>query len=200
MEFAFTVVNPAESGFCLREPTDRWETWYSPKYSLHYIQIITQKITSMEQQGSLFDLHLDQQSANYLSEAARWGRLLSIVGFIYCGLMAVCGLFLGSMMTRMMSSSIGGTDAVISGVGTAFISFFIILMALILFFPAYYLFNFYSKVRRALRNNDQAVLADSLKNLKSYFKFFGILIIIVLSFYALALISAIIGAMVGHRP
>ncbi|HEY4966239.1 MAG TPA: DUF5362 family protein [Puia sp.] len=154
----------------------------------------------MEQQGSLFDLHLDQQSANYLSEAARWGRLLSIVGFIYCGLMAVCGLFLGSMMTRMMSSSIGGTDAVISGVGTAFISFFIILMALILFFPAYYLFNFSSKVRRALRNNDQAVLADSLKNLKSYFKFFGILIIIVLSFYALALISAIIGAMVGHRP
>jgi hypothetical protein len=54
-----------------------------------------------------FDLHLDQQSVNYLSEAARWSRLLSIVGFIYCGLMAVCGLFLGSMMTRIMTSSMG---------------------------------------------------------------------------------------------
>jgi len=154
----------------------------------------------MEQQGSLFELHLDQQAVNYLSEAARWSRLLSIVGFIYCGLMAVCGLFLGSMMTRMMMSSIGGNDAVMSGVGTAFVSFFIILMALILFFPAYYLFNFSTKVRRALHNNDQAVLTDSLKNLKSFFKFCGILVIIVLSFYALALISAIIGAMFGHRP
>ena len=154
----------------------------------------------MEQQGNLFDLHLDQQSVNYLSETARWGRLLSIVGFIYCGFMAICGLFFGSLMTRMMMSGVGGSEAVMSGVGTAFLSFVIIFMALILFFPAYYLFNFSSKVRRALRNNDQTVLADSLKNLKSYFKFFGILIIIVLSFYALALISAIIGAMVGHRP
>jgi uncharacterized membrane protein YjgN (DUF898 family) len=154
----------------------------------------------MEQQGSLFDLHLDQQSVNYLSEAARWSRLLSIVGFIYCGIMAVCGLFLGSMMTKMMMSSIGGNDAVMSGVGTAFVSFFIILMALILFFPAYYLFNFSTKVRRALHNNDQAVLTDSLKNLKSFFKFCGVFVIIILSFYALALISAIIGAMVGHRP
>ena len=154
----------------------------------------------MEQQGSLFDLHLDQQSVNYLSEAARWSRLLSIVGFIYCGLMAICGLFLGSMMTRMMSSSLGGSDAVISGVGTAFFSFFIIFMALILFFPAYYLFNFSNKVRRAIQNNDQAILADSFRNLKSFFKFYGILVIICLSFYALALISAIIGAMVGHKP
>ncbi len=154
----------------------------------------------MEQEGSLFDLHLDQQSVNYLKEAARWSRLLAIVGFIYCGLMAVCGLFMGSMMTRIMTSSLGGSDMAMSGVGTAFISFFIIFMALILFFPAYYLFNFSSKVKRALQNNDQAVLTDSLRNLKSFFKFNGILVIIVLAFYALALISAIIGAMVGHRP
>jgi divalent metal cation (Fe/Co/Zn/Cd) transporter len=153
----------------------------------------------MEQQGSLFDLHLDQQSVNYLSETARWSRLLSIVGFIYCGLMAVCGLFMGSMMTKIMSASMGGSDAM-SGVGTAFVSFFIIFMALILFFPAYYLFNFSTKIRRAIQNNDQTILADSLKNLKSFFKFYGVLVIIVLSFYALALVSAIIGVMVSHRP
>src|SRR5258706_16473968 len=105
----------------------------------------------MEQQGSLFDLHLDQQSVNYLREAARWSRLLAIVGFIYCALMVICGLFLGSMMTRLMMSSMGGSDAVMSGVGTAFVSFFVILMALILFFPAYYLYNFSTKVRRALQ-------------------------------------------------
>jgi hypothetical protein len=153
----------------------------------------------MEQQGNLFDLHLDQQSVNYLSEAARWSRLLSIVGFIYCGLMAVCGLFMGSMMTRIMSASMGTDTAAMSGISTAFISFFIIFMALILFFPSWYLYNFSTKIRRAIQNNDQVILADSLKNLKSFFKFYGVLVIIVLSFYALALISAIVGVMVGHR-
>lgn len=154
----------------------------------------------MDQQGNLFDLHLDQQSINYLSEAARWGRLLSIVGFIYCAIMAACGLFLGSYMTRMMTSGIGGTEAAASGPGSIFLSSIVILIALIQFFPAYYLFNFSAKIRRAIQNNDQAVLTDSLKNLKSFFKFWGILVIIFISIYALALVSAIIGAMVGHRP
>lgn len=154
----------------------------------------------MEQQESLFELHLDQQSVNYLNETARWSRLLSIIGFIYCGLMAIVGLFFGSMMARMMPG-MGGPETTLSGVANVFFSFFIILMALIFFFPAYYLFSFSSKMRRALRNNEQAELTDSLKNLKSFFKFYGIIVIIVLSLYALMLIFAIIGVMVGsHRP
>ena len=154
----------------------------------------------MEQQENLFDLHLDPQSVNYLNETARWSRLLSIIGFIYCGLMAIAGLFFGSMMSRMMPV-MGGPESNFSGVANVFLSFFIILMALILFFPAYYLFNFSSKMRRALRNNEQAELTDSLKNLKSFFKFYGIIVIIVLSLYALMLIFAVIGVMVGsHRP
>jgi hypothetical protein len=154
----------------------------------------------MEHQENLFDLHLDQQSVNYLNEAARWSRLLSIIGFIYCGLMAIVGLFFGSMMSRMMPG-MGGPEANLSGVANVFVSFLVILMALILFFPAYYLFSFSSKMRRALRNNEQSELTDSLKNLKSFFKFYGIIVIIVLSLYALMLIFAIIGVMVGsHRP
>ena len=154
----------------------------------------------MEQQENLFDLHLDQQSVNYLSETARWSRLLAIIGFIYCGLMAIIGLFFGSMMTRMMSG-MSGPDSGFTGIGGAFLSFSVILMALILFFPAYYLFSFSSKMRRAIRNNDQSILTDSLKNLKSFFKFNGVFVIIFLSIYVLLLISAVIGAMVGiHRP
>jgi hypothetical protein len=153
----------------------------------------------MEQQGNLFDLHLDQQSVNYLSEAARWSRLLAIIGFIYCGIMAICGLFFGSIITRLMMSGMGGADVATSGLGNAFWSFFVILSALILFFPAYYLFNFSSKVRRAIQNDDQAILTESFKNLKSFFKFYGILIIICLSLYALLLIFAVVGLVVGHH-
>jgi hypothetical protein len=153
----------------------------------------------MEQQENLFDLHLDPQSVNYLSETARWSRFLSILGFILCGLMALMGLFFGSFMSRLMPN--GGENPAFAMIGAGVFSTVFIICALIMFFPTLYLYNFSTKTRRALSNNDQPVLAESLKNLKSFFKFFGILAIIYLSLYALALISAIIGAMVGsHRP
>jgi heme/copper-type cytochrome/quinol oxidase subunit 2 len=152
----------------------------------------------MEQQANLFELQLDQPSINYLNEACRWSRFLSIIGFIYCGLMVIAGLFFGSLMGRLIPAMSGdaGMPAMISG---GFFSFFFILMSLIMFFPAFYLYNFSTKMRRALNNNDQPLLTDSLKNLKSFFKFYGIIVIIVLSFYALALVAGIIGAMVGRH-
>ena len=54
-------------------------------------------------------------------------------------------------------------------------------------------------MRKALRNNDQMVLTDALKNLKSFFKFYGILAIIVLSLYGVAILAAVVGGLAGHR-
>jgi heme/copper-type cytochrome/quinol oxidase subunit 2 len=150
----------------------------------------------MEQSSNLFELQLDQPSINYLSEAARWSRFLSVLGFIYCGFMVIFGIFFGSVKTMMMP---GVGDSEFSSVANGFIGVFIIIMSLVMFFPALYLWNFSSKLRKAFNNNDQPSLTESLKNLKSFFKFYGILLIIVLSFYALALIAAIIGALVGRH-
>jgi hypothetical protein len=154
----------------------------------------------MEQPGStdLFDLHIDQSSINYLNEAARWCRFLSIVGFIYCGLMVIGGFFLGTIMAMMMPA-MGNQSAALSGVMTAILGVGIIVFSLILFFPAYFLFNFSTKMRRALRTNDQPVLSESLKNLKSFFKFYGILVIIGISFYALIFLAGIVGALIGRH-
>lgn len=149
----------------------------------------------MEQSSNLFELQLDQPSINYLSEAARWGRFLAIIGFIYCGFMVIFGLFFSTVM-RMMPT-VGDTG--MSAVSNGFLGVFIIILSLVMFFPALYLWNFSSKIRKAFSNNDQPLLTESLKNLKSFFKFYGIILIVVLSFYALALIAAIIGALVSRH-
>ena len=151
----------------------------------------------MEQPTNLFELHLDQQSLNYLNEAARWARFLSIVGFISSGLMIIVGVFFGSALSTMMSGM--SSDSAFAMMGGGFLSFMYVFFALIIFFPSLYLFNFSSKMRRAFQNNDQLVLSDALKNLKSFFKFYGIFTVIILSIYVLALIAGIIGAIVGHR-
>jgi len=70
-------------------------------------------------------------------------------------------------------------------------------MAVLWFIPNLYLFRFASKIQQAVRLSESLQVGEGLKNLKSYFKFLGILFIIVLCFYALAFIGGIIGAAAG---
>jgi hypothetical protein len=145
----------------------------------------------------LFDLHLDQQSLNYLGETARWARFLSIIGFIFCGIMVLGGVFFGSFIAAALSNVEGGSA--FGAMGGTFFGVIYTSIGLLLFFPAFYLYNFSAKMRRAARSNDQQVLTDSLKNLKSFFKFYGIFTIVVLSFYLLLFIAVLVGAMAGHK-
>src|SRR4051812_38378669 len=52
----------------------------------------------------LFDLRIDSENTVFLSETARWGRFLSILGFIFCGLLVIVALFAGSLIATSMQS------------------------------------------------------------------------------------------------
>jgi ABC-type dipeptide/oligopeptide/nickel transport system permease component len=138
----------------------------------------------------LFELQIDQQSISYLGETARWAKFLSIVGFIMCGLMIVLALFAGTLMATL--SRFRSNDALqsMAGMESAFPLIYIAI-ALLYFFPCLYLFNFAGKMQTALHDNDQTSLNASFGQLKSCFKFVGILTIIVLSFYILVAIVVI---------
>lgn len=145
--------------------------------------------------SNLFDLQLDQQASSYLGEAARWARFLSILGFIMCVILVLAAVFMGSFLAGSIGNTNLGSASLFGG---TFVSTLYILVALLYFFPCLYLFHFGTKMRTALRNNDQEALSGAFKNLKSCFKFFGILSIIVLVLYALALIAGILGAAIGR--
>ena len=147
---------------------------------------------------NLFDLQIDHQSNGYLGEAAKWGKFLSVLGFVFCGLLAIAALFAGSFMATLMQGRGLGTNepaAAATAWGSGLITFVYLIIALVYFFPCLYLFQFSSKMQAALRANEQDVLNTSFRNLKSCFKFMGILMIILLSFWVLALIIGIGAAM-----
>jgi hypothetical protein len=138
--------------------------------------------------SNLFELQVDHNGSAYLKETARWAKFLAVLGFIFCGLFVVFALFAGTLMATFSSLAPG------AGIrGGAFISIMYILCALLYFFPCLYLYNFGAKMQIALRANDQEQLNLSFKNVKSYFRFIGILTIIALGFMALGLIVAVIG-------
>jgi Family of unknown function (DUF5362) len=140
---------------------------------------------------NLLELQIDATSHAILREASKWAKFLSIVGFIFCGLMVLIGIFAASIFSTM-GTQYGGT-AMAAGMGSLMTVVYI-LLALIYFFPCLFLYKFGTKTQLALRSNDQQQLSLSLGNLKSYFKFLGILTIIGLSIWVLAFIFGGLGA------
>jgi len=74
----------------------------------------------------------------------------------------------------------------------SFLVFDVISLCLQFLFFFFILFKFSSAAKQAVLYGDQESLSEAMKKMKSFFKFWGILIIVLLGFYALAIISAIV--------
>lgn len=148
------------------------------------METYSQSTVSTEQ--NLFELQVDHETTGYLSETAKWAKFLSIVGFVFCGLIVVAALFTGTI-----ASSLGPFGGAAMGAGGFMQIVLLLAMAALYFFPCLFLFNFSRKMQFALRNNDQINLNDSFRNLKSNFKFVGILTIVILSIYTIILLVAV---------
>jgi len=146
---------------------------------------------------NLFDLQIDHNGSAFLKEAAKWAKFLGIMGFIFCAIFALIGLFAGSVMSAAFSS-MGPAGASFKG-GGVLVSILYVGLAVLCFFPYLYLYNFAGKMQTALRANDQDQLNLSFRNLRSYLRFVGILTIIGLCFMALCIIIGIIGAATTMR-
>lgn len=149
----------------------------------------------MENQNqNLFELQVDQEVSGFLSETAKWAKFIAIVGFVMTGLLVIFSLFAGSIMTYY-SNAMGGAG--MPSMMGGFLTVIYLLMALLFFFPYLYLYNFASKMQVALRSSDQETLSKSFANLKSCFKFVGIVTIVCLAFYALAFIFGLLAGLMG---
>lgn len=138
-------------------------------------------------QTNLFELQIDGLSTGYLAETAKWAKFLSIVGFVVCAIMLLAGIFMGTVMGSL--SSMGGAAGTFAGAGSVFISIFYVAIAALYFFPCLYLYRFSIAMKTAIQTNEPIQLQASFRNLKSCFRFMGILTIIILSFYALAIVG-----------
>ena len=150
------------------------------------------------QNTSLFGLGIDPTAKAHLSEAARWARFLAIVGFVVIGLFVVMALFAGAIFSSYFNAfSPQGGDIAPRGMGFGF-TLYLFVCAAIGFFPFFFLYRFSTKAKAALASGDQESLNVSLQNLKVYFRYLGIITIIILALYAIILLIALLGAGFGR--
>lgn len=137
----------------------------------------------MENQNetSLFDLVIDNDGQNNLLEIAKWAKLLSIMGLI-AGLLVVFAGFIAILLGSSISTFAGmrGLGPIIGVISVIFGLFYL--------YPSWLLLKYATTMPSAIKKNDQLLVNESLKNLKSCFRFWGILALVILGFYALAFI------------
>lgn len=143
------------------------------------------------------ELNLEQNNANllnvtvknYLMETARWGKFLAILGYIGLGFLFVLSMFMMFGMS-FLSNSLSEMSGLYQTQSLSFVSIGImyIFIIAIYFFPIYFLHIFSLRVKSGLLTNNAEDVEMAFKNLKSLFKFMGVVSIVVLSIYILALL------------
>ena len=145
------------------------------------------------------ELTVTNQMRRYLLEAASWGKFIGVAGFILIGLMVIGAFTFGSVMSGLMGNLSGGGPNFMAGGAGLMVTVYFLLFAALYFFPTLYLYQFSTRVKSALLTNQELDLAFAFSRLKSFFKFWGILLIIILGFYALGIAAALIGVLVGSN-
>ena len=129
-------------------------------------------------------LVIGRENLKNLNTIRIWTTFLSVLGFILIGLFIIAGIATGMFLTTF------STTKASLGIPESMVVLLLFVAGAISLFPVLYLFRFSKNIRDAVQNNDQQKLDSGIKNLKKYFTFIGILVIIALAAYALGLIYA----------
>jgi len=136
-------------------------------------------------------LTITEDVRSYIYESAKWTKFLSVLGFVFTGLMVMLSLSVGAIMSSM-NNLVGAQNNPYAALGSGFLTVLLLISAAIYFYPSFILFKFSTAAKQAVLYGDQESLSIAMGKMKSFFKFWGILLIVLLGFYALAILSAIV--------
>ncbi len=155
-------------------------------------------------QQELQEVKVTPESKAYFVEAANWGTFLAIVGYLGIAIMVIFGIFVmlaGGKLTETMEAfeQVYGfqESAPAFKLGSFFTGFLMLAIAVLYFFPVYYLHQFSSKVKYGVNSLKQESFDAGVRNLKSLFKFMGILTIVMIAIYVLAIVFVLIGVAIA---
>lgn len=138
----------------------------------------------METYQEIRQIEIGQDSLKDLDTTRRWTMFLAILGFIGIGILLFTGLFAGAFLSVFKTSDMP------LGFPEWLVFIMVLIFAAIYFFPVLFLFRFSRHTSNAVKSLDKLEMSKAFKNLRSYFVYIGILIIVVLAIYIVAFIAA----------
>jgi hypothetical protein len=138
----------------------------------------------MESTSENKKIEIGTEILNSLNATRRWTMFLSVLGFIFLGLMVVAGLVTSLFLTTFK------TQEANLGIPESLMIIIFVVIGAIYFFPVFFLFRFSRNTRDAVQNFDQQKLSKGFRNLRLYFTYIGIMVIVVISIYIMLLFVA----------
>ncbi|TCD11076.1 hypothetical protein EZ449_06160 [Pedobacter frigidisoli] len=128
-------------------------------------------------------LVVSEEMRSYIYDVTKWAKFLSIVGFVFAAL-----LILGAFSIPAMISSNPALAAKMSSLGqggSTLVTIIYLALGLFYFYPSLLLFRISNKGKQGVLFGDQESLDSAFSNVKSLFKFWGIITIVVIVGYFL---------------
>ena len=138
-------------------------------------------------------LTLSEQSVSFLRETKKWTYFLAIMGFVGAAFMLLAGIFMTIVFSvvDVFANMPNKPEFPFALLGILYV-----FLAVVYFFPAYYLYKFSKEMSDALLAWDDTKLTSAIRYLKKHFKFIGIMIIAVIALYiVLIIVMVIVGVM-----
>lgn len=130
-----------------------------------------------------------------LAKTKPWVRFLSVITFISAGFMLLLGVVMtvaGSSMFAAASRS-GMPPGLAGSMGVILAAVYVVL-AIVYIYPGVKLWKYASAIARLIQSGSQQDLVEALKQQKSFWKFVGILFLIMLVIYLLVIIGSVVFA------
>lgn len=135
-------------------------------------------------------LIVTEDMRSYLYDMAKWASFLAIVGFVITGFMVLASFTIGAAMSTNPELAKLLASSTLSPVG---FTIFCLIYALAIFYPSLLLFKYAVKAKQGILYGEQDSLNDALNNMKSLFKYWGILTFIGIILYIVLVILQAIG-------
>ena len=143
------------------------------------------------QSGSASATVISEKTFQFIKKASPWAKFLGVVSYIgagFCALFGLVAIVIGQIPFTAPVQNLSGTAAAFAGVSGALVGILYIGIGIMLFFPSRYLYLLGKSMKNFKSSSDGSALEDVARYAKNLLKFYGILAIVVLSIYALALL------------
>ncbi len=148
--------------------------------------------TSLLDTNANNSLQIDTEVRKNLRVTARWAIFLAIISFIFYGL--ILAVIIG--LITLGPSYVGPINIEAATIKVLIIYLVIIVISMI---PFVAMFRFSRSTKAALTSDNQRSLVKAMKNMKIIFQFYGIMMVIIIAMYVIAIIYiSIIGANFLH--
>lgn len=135
----------------------------------------------------LFEVAVDSTSKSLIRDIALWARIIAITAFVSYGVSLIVSFFGNNALENSISGGVTGKGTRITGA---------LIGAIIGVIITLFLFRFSKEAKNAIDGINQGQLETGFNNLRIYFKILGIIIIIFLVIFLLALFFGVLGTMV----